>query len=268
MAKADGRVLVDTEIDTDGMKKGTKEMKSAAKSLVDRVERLGPVFQKVLTGGEKSVSAFQARAEALKRTILNVQEELEGLGERPLSNEYGRLLKQIEICAKNVEALHVRALRPNAKDTTLHAYEVQQKKLEELLALKKELERSRAVEEDRKDTQQDLKAPDETGEEIKTDTSAAETDLKELYVFLESIAERVSVLGKTMQKALAGDPKAVEAYRAQAAALRQELQALQDQMNNMGSGTMSTEGFQNMQALVNGINDALAQMDGQYTISD
>ena len=98
--------------------------------------------------------------------------------------------------------------------------------------------------------------------DTRIDESGIEADTKKLYAALQSLTARVETLGKTMQKALAGDPKAIEAYRAQATALRQELQALQTQMNNMGSGTMSTEGFKNMQAIVDNLNDALAQMDG------
>ena len=106
MAKADGRIIIDTAIDADGMEKGAKELQSAAKSLVNRVERLGPAFQKALTGNEKAVSAFRARANDLRETVEKLGQELARLGGKQTETDaYKEMVERIRVAENELVKL-------------------------------------------------------------------------------------------------------------------------------------------------------------------
>ena len=47
---ADGSIIVDTELDTEGFRAGSKDLQSAVKSLNAHVDRLGPSLNKAVSG--------------------------------------------------------------------------------------------------------------------------------------------------------------------------------------------------------------------------
>ena len=55
MAQADGTILIDTEIDADGMKAGSKEVESAARRMANSVDGLGTKAKAALN---KQVNSF------------------------------------------------------------------------------------------------------------------------------------------------------------------------------------------------------------------
>lgn len=84
---ADGSIIVDTEIDAQGFKAGSSELQRAIKSLNTKVQSLGPTFQRALSGNEKAVTSFDAKASALESTISEIEDKMASLGNQKVPTE-------------------------------------------------------------------------------------------------------------------------------------------------------------------------------------
>ena len=84
---ADGSIIVDTDIDSSGFKSGSAEMKSAINSLTNQINRLGPTFQKAMSGNTKAMGTFEAKASALKTKIAELEAKMSTLGSKRLHTE-------------------------------------------------------------------------------------------------------------------------------------------------------------------------------------
>ena len=106
---ADGTVVVDTELDTTGFDGGSKRMEAAIRSLVSKVNNLGPSFQRALGGSEGAVASFQAHAAALREQIAATQQKLADFGNRHIeTQEYTQLKKEIEKAGEALARLDAR----------------------------------------------------------------------------------------------------------------------------------------------------------------
>lgn len=94
---ADGSIIVDTELDTQGFKAGSSEVQRAIKSLNTKMGALGPTFQKALSGNASAISNFDAKAAALESTISDIEAKMESLGgKRVPTEDYQWLTTEIE----------------------------------------------------------------------------------------------------------------------------------------------------------------------------
>lgn len=94
---ADGSIIVDTEIDTKGFAAGSSELQRAIKSLNNKIQALGPTFQKALSGNASALSNFEAKAATLENTISELEAQLKSLGEaRVPTEDYQWLTTEIE----------------------------------------------------------------------------------------------------------------------------------------------------------------------------
>ena len=94
---ADGLIIVDTEIDTKGFAAGSSELQRAIKSLNNKIQALGPTFQKALSGNASALSNFEAKAATLENTISELEAQLKSLGEaRVPTEDYQWLTTEIE----------------------------------------------------------------------------------------------------------------------------------------------------------------------------
>ena len=59
--KADGSIIVDTEIDPTGFEKDSAKLRNAIQSLNKKVENLRPTFNKAITGSASALSSFNAK---------------------------------------------------------------------------------------------------------------------------------------------------------------------------------------------------------------
>lgn len=95
--QADGRIIIDTAIDSKGFTADSAKLQRAVKSLSGKMEALGPTFQKAITGNSSAISSFEARSQSLKKTISELETELKALGERKYeSAEYSNLLSDLD----------------------------------------------------------------------------------------------------------------------------------------------------------------------------
>ena len=109
---ADGSIIVDTEIDSQGFKAGSSELQRAIKSLNKKMEALGPTFQKALSGNANALASFDSKAAALEDTISQLEAKLKSLGDtRVPTEDYQWLTDEIKKAEKELDKLYDRELK-------------------------------------------------------------------------------------------------------------------------------------------------------------
>lgn len=112
---ADGSIIVDTDIDSSGFKSGSAELKSAIKSLTNKVSGLGPTFQKAMSGNAKAMGTFEAKASALKSKITDLEAKMAKLGSTRLPTEdYKFFTLELEKAKQKLDQLQAREAKMNA----------------------------------------------------------------------------------------------------------------------------------------------------------
>lgn len=150
--KADGSIVIDTLIETDGFERGTDEIVAACRRAAQSVEGIG---EKAKIALEKSINAFEKQNDAYRQQKQKVQElraELEKMrGTDVETDEYKELNAEIEKTALALNKIDEKkekafAINPNEYSKTFDKleYEADQldAKLQRLIARKKALEGS------------------------------------------------------------------------------------------------------------------------------
>lgn len=138
--QADATLIFDTEIDSKGFTKDSDELKKAVKSLSNKIEGLGPTFQKALAGNASAIQKFNTASLTLEKTIENIEERMEEMAnEKYPTAEYTHATKEIEKTEQALEKLRGKQeqLKALGKDKTLSdEYKTAQK---EVVSVEKEL---------------------------------------------------------------------------------------------------------------------------------
>ncbi len=74
--RADGSIVVDVDLDAEGFKAGSAQLQRAVKSFSAQAEKLGPAFQKAMSGNMDAIAAFNGKAQLLESTMANVRKEM------------------------------------------------------------------------------------------------------------------------------------------------------------------------------------------------
>lgn len=107
--KADGSIIVDTEIDPTGFEKDSAKLRNAIQSLNKKVENLRPTFNKAITGSASALSSFNAKAGALEQTIADIEDEMTALATKRVPTEgYQEACKSVEKYEEKLAALEAR----------------------------------------------------------------------------------------------------------------------------------------------------------------
>lgn len=107
--KADGSIIVDTEIDPTGFEKDSAKLRNAIQSLNKKVENLRPTFNKAITGSASALSSFNAKAGALEQTIADIEAEMAALAtKRVPTEEYQEACNSVEKYEKKLAALEAK----------------------------------------------------------------------------------------------------------------------------------------------------------------
>lgn len=138
--QADATLIFDTEIDSKGFTKDSDELKKAVKSLSNKIEGLGPTFQKALAGNASAIQKFNTASSTLEKTIENIEKRMEEMAnEKYPTAEYTHATKEIEKTEQALEKLRGKQeqLKALGKDKTLSdEYKTAQK---EVASVEKEL---------------------------------------------------------------------------------------------------------------------------------
>ena len=85
--QADGSIVVDTELQTEGFDKGSREMQRAIGSLQTKVNNLAPTMKKAMRGSASALESFDGKVGPMRETISALEENLEQLGKARLPTE-------------------------------------------------------------------------------------------------------------------------------------------------------------------------------------
>lgn len=85
--QADGSIVVDTELQTEGFDKGSREMQRAIGSLQTKVNNLAPTMKKAMRGSASALESFDGKVGPMRETISALEEKLEQLGKARLPTE-------------------------------------------------------------------------------------------------------------------------------------------------------------------------------------
>lgn len=104
--QADGSIVVDTELQTEGFDKGSREMQRAIGSLQTKVNNLAPTMKKAMRGSASALESFDGKVGPMRETISALEEKLEQLGKARLTTEdYQWLQTEIAKAEKELDKL-------------------------------------------------------------------------------------------------------------------------------------------------------------------
>lgn len=111
----DGSIIIDCELDTDGLKSGSRELLEAIKSLSDQVKTLGDTIKNTFSGSGQAAQAAVGDVQKYQRTIEDLRREIEQLRARSggslgldfdsSSGKASNLQKEIDAVARSAEKL-------------------------------------------------------------------------------------------------------------------------------------------------------------------
>lgn len=104
--QADGSIVVDTELQTEGFDRGSREMQRAIGSLQTKVNNLAPTMKKAMRGSASALESFDGKVGPMRETISALEEKLEQLGKARLPTEdYQWLQTEIAKAEKELDKL-------------------------------------------------------------------------------------------------------------------------------------------------------------------
>lgn len=118
--QADGSIIIDTELDSQGFEAGSKELESAISSFGKTISKigqslnsLGPTFTRALQGSGSAINSFDSKIgkvdESLQKArddIINMENQLHSLGSAKIpTEEYTRLTNLIDSTGAKIDGL-------------------------------------------------------------------------------------------------------------------------------------------------------------------
>lgn len=104
--QADGTVIIDTEIDTSGMKPGTKEVEAAVRRMANGIDDLGKKSEIAVQKQAAAFAKLNTQYAAQEQKVKKLQEELEAYAETKIpTQEYLEIQTQIEKTEQKLSAL-------------------------------------------------------------------------------------------------------------------------------------------------------------------
>lgn len=104
--QADGTVLIDTEIDTSGMKPGTKEVEAAVRRMANGIDDLGKKSEIAVQKQAAAFAKLNTQYAAQEQKVKKLREELEAYAETKIpTQEYLEIQAQIEKTEQKLSAL-------------------------------------------------------------------------------------------------------------------------------------------------------------------
>lgn len=106
MAQADGSIVVDTELQTEGFDKGSKDMQRAVRSLQSKVDGLAPTMKKAMRGSASALESFDTKVGPLQETIAALEDKMGQLGKMRIpTDDYSWLQTEIAKAEKELDKL-------------------------------------------------------------------------------------------------------------------------------------------------------------------
>lgn len=107
MAQADGTILIDTEIDADGMKAGSKEVEAAVRRMADSVSDLGNKAKTALNKQVNSFAKLNNEFAAQKKKVDELRKKVAEYGNQKIPTaEYEKLQRELSEIKKKYSELN------------------------------------------------------------------------------------------------------------------------------------------------------------------
>lgn len=270
--QADGSIVVDTELQTEGFDKGSREMQRAIGSLQTKVNNLAPTMKKAMRGSASALESFDGKVGPMRETISALEEKLEQLGKARLPTEdYQWLQTEIAKAEKeldkllNKEAMYedMDVNKSSQKWKTLQ-YNIEQteRKLEEY--------RAEAAQMEENGTSHTSGADSAEYDQLSTALDAVKSKLESMVQRVERGTSAFAKFGSVIGKGVVGGLKGMVSMlgKGAAAMLKLSLRAKKTHSTfNSGIGTLLRYGLgvRSLFALMNKLRSAL--VDGYKNLA-
>lgn len=106
MAQADGYIIIDTEINADGMKAGSREVEAAVRRMANSVEDMGSKARTALNKQADSFSKLNQEYAAQEQKVSNLKKKIAKYGEQKIpTEEYREIQAQIDRATQKLSSL-------------------------------------------------------------------------------------------------------------------------------------------------------------------
>lgn len=106
MAQADGYIIIDTEINADGMKAGSKEVEAAVRRMANSVNDMGNKAQTALNKQADAFAKLNNEYAAQERKVSELKKKVAEYGEQKIpTEEYKSFQKQLDTANNKLESL-------------------------------------------------------------------------------------------------------------------------------------------------------------------
>lgn len=248
MAQADGSIVVDTELQTEGFDRGSKDMQRAVRSLQSKVDGLAPTMKKAMRGSASALESFDAKAGPLRETISSLEDKMAQLGKiRIPTEDYSWLQTEIAKAEKELDKLLNKEAMYEDMDVNKSSqkwkdlqYSIEQtkKKLEEYRADAAQMEES--------GTSHTSGADSAEYEQLNTSLDAVKEKLDSMTQKVDRSTSALSRFGKAVKGSVVGGLKGMVSMlgKGAAAMLRLSLRAKKTHSSfNSGIGTLLRYGL-------------------------
>ena len=246
--QADGSIVVDTELQTEGFDKGSREMQRAIGSLQTKVNNLAPTMKKAMRGSASALESFDGKVGPMRETISALEEKLEQLGKARLPTEdYQWLQTEIAKAEKELDKLlnkeaayeDLDVSKSSQKWKTLqYSIEQTERKLEEY--------RAEAAQMEENGTSHTSGADSAEYDQLSTALDAVKSKLESMVQRVERGTSAFAKFGSIIGKGVVGGLKGMVSMlgKGAAAMLKLSLRAKKTHSNfNNGIGTLLRYGL-------------------------
>lgn len=270
--QADGSIVVDTELQTEGFDRGSKDMQRAIRSLQSKVDSLAPTMKKAMRGSASALESFDAKAGPLRETISSLEDKMAQLGKiRIPTEDYSWLQTEIAKAEKELDKLLNKEAMYEDMDVNKSSqkwknlqYSIEQtkQKLEEY--------RADAAQMEANGTSHTSGADSAEYEQLSTALDAVKEKLDSMTQKVDRSTSALSRFGKTVKGGVVGGLKGMVSMlgKGAAAMLRLSLRAKKTHSSfNSGIGTLLRYGLgvRSLFALMSKLRSAL--VDGYKNLA-
>lgn len=222
--QADGSIVIDTELSSDGFKAGSSELLNAIKSLTSEVKALGQSLKDTFSGSDRSIGQADERVQALETEMSRLQAEAQSL--KATISQLQEKLTALSNAEPAAPAIDFDAEEAEAKIAALES------KVRELETTIANLE-------------------SESGEATPVGMFGGTTEkASTLQRQIEALSGSVDRLNPAFQKALGGSESALASFETKAGAVENKIVDLWNKLNAAGRVRMPTEEYQRVSAEV------------------
>lgn len=209
--QADGSIIVDTELDSQGFEAGSKELESAISSFGKTISKigqslnsLGPTFTRALQGSGSAINSFDSKIgkidESLRKArdeIVNMENQLNSLGSAQIpTEEYTRLTNLIDSTGAKIDDLVYKQRQLSQSDSNGVINRYLELK-DQIASTEAQLEKLRALQSEMQSSSNDYSSADFT--RVKEEIASVEVNLETLNMQMRELESTGGASSKIAQ---------------------------------------------------------------------